>query len=279
MHKRSIPVTVMIISLLLLNCYAFAQNDVVNEDERGTVDGLKVKVLGKQLRNGTVSLLIKNMQSISVYSFVLWPDNAFIEKTRIPYGWSELPGDLATFFITNDNPISSGKLKIFRLKVNSDSPLASFNWAANDKEGSMLDSGVLEIKSTYSSLQSKSSTQCKGGAVCFTGLVTHIVDGDTIDVNTVRVRLALVNTPERGDHGYAEATTFTTTLCPVGSTALVDEDDGQTQGSYDRMIGKVFCGNKVLNEELLKAGLAVMYTNFCAVSEFSSEDWAQRYGC
>jgi len=121
--------------------------------------------------------------------------------------------------------------------------------------------------------------KCKGTSACFEGRVTKVVDGDTIDVNTVRVRLALVNTPERGDSGYAEATQFTATLCPLGSTVLVDEDDGQTQGSYDRMIARVFCGDKVLNAELLNAGLAVIDTRFCGVSEFSNEDWAQRYGC
>jgi endonuclease YncB( thermonuclease family) len=35
--------------------------------------------------------------------------------------------------------------------------------------------------------------------------VTEIVDGDTIDINNMRVRLALVNTPERGESGYTKA--------------------------------------------------------------------------
>jgi ATP-binding cassette subfamily F protein 3 len=32
-------------------------------------------------------------------------------------------------------------------------------------------------------------------------------------------------------------------MCPVGSKALVDEDDGQKEGSFDRVIGLVYCGN------------------------------------
>lgn len=56
--------------------------------------------------------------------------------------------------------------------------------------------------------------------------LTEVVDGDTIDVNNVRVRLSMVNTPER-EAGYDEAANFTKSICPVGGNALVDEDDGQ----------------------------------------------------
>ena len=87
------------------------------------------------------------------------------------------------------------------------------------------------------------SRECQGAADCFTGIVTDIVDGDTLDVNNVRIRLSLVNTPERGDSGYSEAKQFTESMCPIGSKALVDEDDGQKEGSFDRVIGLVYCGN------------------------------------
>ena len=73
--------------------------------------------------------------------------------------------------------------------------------------------------------------ECKGSADCFRGIVTEIVDGDTLDVNNVRIRLSMVNTPERGEPGYNEATELTESVCPVGGTALVDEDDGQKEGS------------------------------------------------
>lgn len=67
--------------------------------------------------------------------------------------------------------------------------------------------------------------------------VTEIVDGDTIDVNNVRIRLSMINTPENGEVGYDEAIKTTESVCQVGSSALVDEDDGQKEGSYDRLIG------------------------------------------
>ena len=66
---------------------------------------------------------------------------------------------------------------------------------------------------------------------------------------------------------------------------LVDEDDGQKEGSFDRLIDLVYCGNdnindkKSLNELLLEGGYAVIYQDFCGISEFSSDVWAQSRGC
>ena len=118
--------------------------------------------------------------------------------------------------------------------------------------------------------------QCKGTAACFRDTVAYIVDGDTLDVGTTRIRLALVNAPEVGQPGSSEATQFTTQLCPVGSQALVDEDDGQTGGSYGRMVAVVYCGGVNLNAELLRSGLAVLVMYYCPVSEFAKEIWT---GC
>jgi endonuclease YncB( thermonuclease family) len=125
------------------------------------------------------------------------------------------------------------------------------------------------------------SRECQGAADCFTGIVTDIVDGDTLDVNNVRIRLSLVNTPERGDSGYSEAKLFTESMCPIGSKALVDEDDGQKEGSFDRVIGLVYCGNEklLLNEHLLNEGHAQIFVDFCGVSEFSEQGWVQKFGC
>ena len=135
----------------------------------------------------------------------------------------------------------------------------------------------------------EAATLCKGAAVCFSGNVTKVVDGDTLDVNGIRIRLSLINTPEIGMKNYTEAKDLALKLCPVGSMALVDQDDGQTRGSYGRMIGEVYCNFKAgvenltltknLSEEELKSGLAEMLTKYCASSEFASELWAKKYGC
>lgn len=119
---------------------------------------------------------------------------------------------------------------------------------------------------------------CSAPESCVQGTVTKIVDGDTLDIGSVRIRLALVNTPEVGESGYGEAKAFTAALCPVGSTAFADVDKGQPGGSYGRTVAKVTCGGKILNAELLKSGHAMMLGQFCSVSEFADDDWA-RQGC
>ena len=121
--------------------------------------------------------------------------------------------------------------------------------------------------------------QCTGNARCISDFVTRIIDGDTIVVGDKSIRFALVNTPEFGDSDYTQAKNFVETICPIGSKVLVDEDDGQTQGSLGRIIGKIYCNNLNLNEEILEVGHAVILPEFCSVSEFAEESWATKHGC
>jgi micrococcal nuclease len=71
----------------------------------------------------------------------------------------------------------------------------------------------------------------------------------------------------------------------VVAEVVVDEDDRQKEGSFNRLIGLVYCGNdginnkKSLNDLLLNCGHAVIYQDFCNISEFSSASWVQRHGC
>lgn len=138
---------------------------------------------------------------------------------------------------------------------------------------------LVEPASIAANVSPSVAEYCSGTASCMAGDVTRIVDGDTLYVDSISIRLSLVNTPERGEPGYGEAKAFTASLCPVGSTALVDEDDGQTAGSFSRMVAKVSCGDRVLNEQLLEQKHAVMYEKFCAKSEFAAEHWASKFGC
>src|SRR3989442_5554511 len=66
-----------------------------------------------------------------------------------------------------------------------------------------------------------SNPQCRGTAACFTDAVTYIVDGDTLDVGSTRIRLALVNSPEAGQPGAPQANTL---------PAPADPGDAQTLG-------------------------------------------------
>jgi micrococcal nuclease len=128
--------------------------------------------------------------------------------------------------------------------------------------------------------------ECKGNAFCFPGNVTKVVDGDTVDVNGIRIRLSLVDTPERGQANFTEAKNLALKLCPIGSTALVDQDDEQRGGSFGRMVGKVYCNYNAsnvnltsLNEAVFKNGYAKILTEFCAKSEFANELWVKGHGC
>jgi len=126
---------------------------------------------------------------------------------------------------------------------------------------------------------------CKNEPVCYSARVTKIIDGDTIDVKhlstgePIRIRLSLTNTQERGEELYEAGKDFTANLCPENSRIIFDQDDGQTRGSYGRVIGLVFCGGSLLNEELLETYLAVIDSRFCNESEYEQEDWAKKYGC
>jgi endonuclease YncB( thermonuclease family) len=125
----------------------------------------------------------------------------------------------------------------------------------------------------------KSKQTCKGKTICDIELVTKIVDGDTLYTKSYKIRLSLTNTPEKGDYGFSEATRFTANLCPVGSSITIDQDDLQPYDRYGRLVGKVFCGEKTLNSELLNNNHANILTSYCNTSEFSNESWAKEFGC
>jgi micrococcal nuclease len=107
------------------------------------------------------------------------------------------------------------------------------------------------------------------------GNVTYIVDGDTLDINGIRVRLSLVDTPERGEPGYTEAKEFVSLLC-LGKKGELDVDDGQRRGDrYGREIGIVYCNGVNINEKLVNERSARILVDYCDISEFSREIWAR----
>ena len=101
------------------------------------------------------------------------------------------------------------------------------------------------------------------------GKVNHVVDGDTLDINDIRIRLSLVDTPERGDPGFKEATQFVVKLC-LGENAEVDMDDGQRRGSFGREIGVVYCDGENLNERLMENNLGIIDTIFVKSQNFQT---------
>lgn len=139
------------------------------------------------------------------------------------------------------------------------------------------------LEQNYNSLTSsemKPKTLCQGNNLCLKEKVVKIIDGDTIYLTGGhKVRLSLVDTPEPYEKGFYNANQFTANRCPVSSVVTVDQDDLQPYDAYDRLLGKVICGDKILNEELLHNGHAKILTQYCKTSEFSKEKWAQEFGC
>ena len=111
----------------------------------------------------------------------------------------------------------------------------------------------------------------------FEGTVTYVVDGDTLDIDDNRIRLSLVNTPERGQEGYMEAKRLVENLC-LNKGGQVDIDDGQRSGDrYGREVGIVYCDGINVNKVLIENDLAIIYSRYCDISEFSNEEWAKSY--
>lgn len=91
-----------------------------------------------------------------------------------------------------------------------------------------------------------------------TGRVTRIIDGDTIDVEingqTFRVRYIGVNTPERGEACYSQATTANSVLVS-GQTVRLERDRSETD-RFDRLLRYVYVGDVFVNATLVRQGYA-----------------------
>jgi len=96
----------------------------------------------------------------------------------------------------------------------------------------------------------------------FEGKVVSISDGDTIKVlkdgKQVKIRLAAIDCPEKGQPYWRKAKKLTASLV-AGKIVKVWETDIDR---YGRIVGFVFIGDKNLNKELLAAGLAWHYKKY-----------------
>lgn len=88
--------------------------------------------------------------------------------------------------------------------------------------------------------------------------LARVVDGDTIDVSiggrTVRVRYIGVNTPERDQPYYQEATDANRRL--LGSDTLLLYKDTSETDQYGRLLRYVVAGDRFVNLELVRQGYA-----------------------
>jgi endonuclease YncB( thermonuclease family) len=109
-----------------------------------------------------------------------------------------------------------------------------------------------------------------------TTVVSHVVDGDTFDVDSGdRIRLADVDAPEYYETGYEEARDFLISLV-LDKTVYLDIDDVYRTDPYDRLVCVVYVdvdSSHVMNvnKALLEEGVAVVddYNN-----EFDPDRWS-----
>lgn len=91
-----------------------------------------------------------------------------------------------------------------------------------------------------------------------TAIVESVIDGDTLRLeNGERVRLIGINTPERGQPYYEEATAALRELAE-GKTVRLERDVSEFD-QYDRRLAYVYVGEVFVNEELVARGLAKAY--------------------
>ncbi|MCZ8203385.1 thermonuclease family protein [Gemmatimonas sp.] len=88
--------------------------------------------------------------------------------------------------------------------------------------------------------------------------ITRIVDGDTVDCDEQRIRLLLIDTPERNQPPFgAQAAAALAQLIPVGSVVRLEFDVRRTD-RYGRTLAYLHTERGVfVNEALTRAGYAV----------------------
>ena len=108
------------------------------------------------------------------------------------------------------------------------------------------------------------------------GKVVSVTDGDTIKVlrdgKQVKIRLAAIDCPEKGQPYGQAAKKFTANLV-AGKVVKVWPTDTDR---YGRTVAFVFVGDKNLNKELLSAGLAWHYKKYSRDPELAKLEFEAR---
>jgi len=114
-----------------------------------------------------------------------------------------------------------------------------------------------------------------------TGVVTHVSDGDTLDVTasgrTYTVRLDGIDAPEGGQPFSAQARQLLRVLAFSQPVTVVV----QTTDRYGRLVARVTVGGRDVSEEMVKAGLAwhfVRYSSDRRLQALEQQARQQRVG-
>lgn len=188
---------------------------------------------------------------------------------------------LGTTLILNASSVSySNDPKTFDITLSSNYVLRGFS---NPDPRPLSNVQLEETRGSYTFVANTSSSaivKCQGVIPCIKGQVVKVLDGKSfyVSINNkiYKVDLALIALPVANQQAMIAATTFTRNTC-LGSTVLIDQDDGQKGNS---IIGVVYCSpTKSLNAMLLDTGYVQLERTQCLVSEFSKLAWASSHGC
>jgi endonuclease YncB( thermonuclease family) len=117
---------------------------------------------------------------------------------------------------------------------------------------------VLIFSAVACSLTDNGDNETTSGANGGLATVVRIIDGDTIDVDingeTQRIRYIGVNTPERDEICYAEATAANRDLVE-GKRVRLEKDQSETD-RFDRLLRYVYVGDTFVNAALVQSGYA-----------------------
>lgn len=90
-------------------------------------------------------------------------------------------------------------------------------------------------------------------------LVVRAIDGDTVELSGgAKLRYIGIDTPEKGEPFYKEAKTYNRQL--VEGKRVKIEYDVQEKDRYGRLLGYVYVDDYFVNAEMIKEGLAFLYT-------------------
>lgn len=98
----------------------------------------------------------------------------------------------------------------------------------------------------------------------YSATVFNVVDGDTVDVTVdltfkvytkQRIRLARINTPERGEPGFVEAGNFLRSLVLNKDVTLTTHKVSK----WGYFLGDIFLQGEDVNQRMINEGLAKPY--------------------
>lgn len=96
----------------------------------------------------------------------------------------------------------------------------------------------------------------------FTAEVIHVIDGDTVDVlvvnQPIRIRLAGIDAPEKGQAFGTKARKVLSDMVKNKRVTVVEVDKDQ----YQRMVAIIKLDDLNINQEMVRQGMAWVYTNY-----------------